>query len=183
MRRKNAVTVKTKQGELKLDGKTVREKWASFRYGRNYDPDALKAIQALRVAALMDGGPPRVDKIIFDQHRDKFFAYVAENYKKSWALCDGTFFHKLADAMQNYIKPVSPAQSAIGDLIIFRREQGLPMPSIIEALDLCRCYRIPVVRKTVDRILKKHYKITPSKDKSGRKLGTKQKTGYSAGRN
>lgn len=172
-RAKNAVTLKNKQGECPLSGLPTYEKWKQMRYGRDFDQAAYDAIHGLDNALFLKSSPPcpSVDKQVFDENRNKFWEYVAAHYEKS--RYDGSFFRKLAYIVDVFFNPVDPAKSVIGGEIYFCETRGLPMPTVSQAVKRCKEADAQATRKTVERIFKA-YEVSPTPEKRGPKLGTKQ---------
>jgi hypothetical protein len=175
-RKKNAVK------SAAIAGLPIQEKFQAVRYGEQADATALAAIHALHNALHLKSSPPHstVDKQIFDEHRDLFWEYVASNYQAAWTKHDGTFFRKLADAMEVHQKPNDAAWTCVTGEILICQERGLPIPTVSEMhLDLSN-RGITATRKTVENIYKFHG--IERTDKRGPKPGTKQKSVHRANR-
>lgn len=176
MRRKNAITKRTKQGDRPLAARAMAEKFTAFRFGRKHDPDALAAVHALHNALHLKSSSPSpvFEKQIFDEQRDIFWTFVAENYEQSWTKHDGTFFRRLADAMEVHQKPNDAAWTFVSGEIITRREHGLSIPTVSEMHRDLEQRGITATRKTVENIYREHG--VSREAKRGRKAGTKQKS-------
>lgn len=181
-RTKNAVRVTTKQGDRPLAGLPIGKKYQQMRYGRKYDPAALEAVHALHNALFLKSSPPNptFDDQVFAEYRDTFWNFIADNYCKSWAKHDGSFFRKLADAMEVHQQTVDPAWSFVGSEIIQRKSRGLPMPTVAGMHQALRKVEIQATPKTVGRIFS-YYGIKPRKGKRGTRPGTKQKSAAQGG--
>jgi hypothetical protein len=148
-------------------------------YGNKCDRDALNAIRALDNALNMkteaQWPTPAFDKQIFDMYREEFWKYVATNFQESKSKHDGTFFRKLAGAMEVYQKPPDPAWSCGLGEIQDRVNRGLPMPTVSEMHRILLECEIVTTRKTVERIFKfAGHKPAPAK--RGPRPGTMQKS-------
>jgi hypothetical protein len=181
MRTKNAVIKKTKQGESPLAGRSIYDKFDANRYGRKCDPDALEAIHALHNALHLKSSPPSpsFDKQISSAEREKFWNYVATNYEKSWTRHDGTFFRKLADAMEVHQQANDPARTVVTGEIIICQERGLAIPTVSEMHKDLAWRGIEATRKTVENIYKDLGIARTAK--RGAKPGTKQKSSKQGG--
>lgn len=170
MRKRNAD--KTKQ----FRGGVTAEAIMQFRYGNKYDPAALEAVRAMRRAlcpAISFPPCPAFDKQLFDEHRETFWQFIATNYNRRKP--DGSFFRKLADAMEVDEIINDPVwHCGIGE-IMFRKECGQPMFTVSELHDNLRRREIITNRKTIERMFA-WLKVEPAPAKRGPRLGTKQKS-------
>jgi len=181
-RTKNAVQVITKQGNRPLAGLPIGKKYQQMRYGRKCDPAALEAVHALHNALFLKSSPPNpaFDDQVFAEYRDEFWNFIADNYRKSWTKHDGSFFRKLADAMEVHQKTVDPAWSFIGSEMIQCRSREIPMRTISEMHQSLLHVGIQTTRKTVERIFE-YYGVKPQQGKRGPRPGTKQKSAAQGG--
>jgi len=178
--------MKTKQGDEPLAALSLQKKVWAQRYGKTFDLDAQNAIHALDVAFHMEPDPPcqRVKDTSFAQHWGDFQKYVTTNFIKSWPARDGTFFRRLADAMETYNKSPDPAAwawSQIGGEIYYRKMRNWPMPTISEMHAIVNKSGVSVDEKTIRRAFL-FYKATPAPSKRGIPPGTKRKSVHRAHR-
>ena len=138
------------------------------RYGNKCDDEALDAVRALRLYLT----EPQ-DKIgISKSHLlAQFLNYVTQNYIANYKQPDGTFFRKLAAAMEVDLKAADPVWSFVISEILVRKPARFP--TVTEMHARLQEHHHQTDRKTVERI----YRALAIKRnaKRGAKLGSKQK--------
>ena len=157
-----------------LDESTERQ-YQAKRYGEKCDRDALTAIRALHNSIYRRSTSEAINAQIVAKDRDTFFEYIKSNYQKSWFNHHGSFFRKLADAMEVHQRPVEPHHTVFIGEIQDRKVRGMSMPTVSEMYRLISDAEISVTRKTVERLFRM-YNVTPAKGKRGPKPGTKQES-------
>ena len=180
MRIKNAD--KIKKQDVAATPEACLEHRDKFRYGNKCDSDALMAIHNLHVALNLKCPVPPLepfDKTSFGKYRERFWRHVAINYQSSWEKHDGTFFRKLADAMEVHLRPNDPVWTCVGDEIIVRRMFERQIPTVTEMHRVLTGRGITATRKTVERIYA-FFRIE-RKAKRGQRTGAKQKSAAQGG--
>jgi hypothetical protein len=157
----------------------VMEDWEHFRYGNKCDPQALTAIWYLRIAlGLGPTGFKAGGKIsgigIARFYRDEFWRYVTHEYLRSWRKHDGTFFRKLADAMEVSMRPNDPVWTHVYSELICRLCRGDKVPTVTEMHKDMLQKGIAADRKTVGRIYR--HLAVPRNARRGPRPGTKQQS-------
>lgn len=159
---------------------SISEEIFQFRYGDKCDQAALDAIKALKksVFPVISYPPcPPLDNWMLNQERDKFWKFVEENYRSSWLKHDGSFFRRLADAMEVHEISNDPVWSVGVSEILFRQNHKMKMFTVQELHDELnkRGEETSTNQKTVRRIFT-FLRIKPSPAKPGPSKGSKQKS-------
>jgi hypothetical protein len=104
----------------------------------------------------------------------EFVDYLVNNYRNGLAIPDGDFLRCLADAMEADNNPHARSYWIFTGIIGVCKSVGCRVPSISQVHRAMLDRGAPVSRSTIVNWFQKHT-IKPSKEKSGPKLGTKQR--------
>jgi hypothetical protein len=166
-----------KSGSPESSGLSADGKFKLSRYGEGIDEEAIAAIRALhRVFYLRSSPPmPSIDEQIIASDMAEFLGYIEKHYKECWSKHDGSFFRRLAAAMEVSQKVHDPVWAIVGGIINDRLKRSEEMPTIMEVLKDLEWRETPSDKNTVKRVFA-WYGEKPSKGKPGPAPGTKQKS-------
>ena len=142
-RKKNAVVANPKIGESKLNGLSMRQNVAMEHLARKSNTTRrhrecqfghCTALVMIKENSAIRRLTIRHTSKYFPKNRDIVWNYIESNYKKSWTHHDGTFFRKLAYAVEHNQNPASPARAWFTGKVWDCKVRGIPMPTFLREL-------------------------------------------------